>query len=147
MIRKLVGFGLARILVHDPYLTPEQVTAAGSEATDLETLLREADFVSVHTPLTEETCGMIGAEQLALMKPSAMLINTARGGLVDEAALSSHVPRYAGMALDFQPGTCWGYGPRVGHEVVARIIEIVSGLPYDASFFDNASATLRKHVT
>ena len=88
VIRKLAGFDLARILVHDPYLTPDQV-AAGGEATDLETLLREADFVSLHTPLTDETRGMIGAEQLALMKPSSMLINTARGGLVDEAALAA----------------------------------------------------------
>ena len=48
-----------------------------------------------------------------------------------EATLASHVPRYAGMALDFQPGTRWGYSPRVGHDVVARIIEIASGLPYD----------------
>ena len=48
-----------------------------------------------------------------------------------EATLASHVPRYAGMPLDFQPGTRWGYSPRVGHDVVARIIEIVSGLPYD----------------
>ena len=89
VIRKLAGFGLARILVHDPYLTPEQVAAAGGEAVDLDTLLGEADFVSLHTPLTDETRGMIGAEQLALMKPSAMLINTARGGLVDEAALAA----------------------------------------------------------
>ena len=48
-----------------------------------------------------------------------------------EATLASHVPRYAGMLLDFQPGARWGYSPRVGHDVVARIIEIVSGLPYD----------------
>ena len=48
-----------------------------------------------------------------------------------EATLASHVSRYAGMPLDFQPGTRWGYSPRVGHDVVARIIEIVSGLPYD----------------
>ena len=48
-----------------------------------------------------------------------------------EATLASHVPRYAAMLLDFQPGTRWGYSPRVGHDVVARIIEIVSGLSYD----------------
>ena len=48
-----------------------------------------------------------------------------------EATLASQVPLYAGMPLDFQPGTRWGYSPRVGHDVVARIIEIVSGLPYD----------------
>ena len=97
MIRKLAGFGLARILVHDPYLTPEQVATAGGEAVDLDTLLGEADFVSLHTPLTDETRGMIGAEQLALMKPSAMLINTARGGLVDEAALTDGTIAAAGL--------------------------------------------------
>ena len=48
-----------------------------------------------------------------------------------EATLASHVPLYAGMPLDFQPGTRWSYRPRVGHDVVARIIKIVSGLPYD----------------
>ena len=48
-----------------------------------------------------------------------------------EATLASHVPLYAGLLLDFQPGTRWGYSPRVGHDVVARIIEIASGLPYD----------------
>ena len=48
-----------------------------------------------------------------------------------QATLASHVPRYADMLLDFQPGTRWGYSPRVGHDVVARIIEIASGLPYD----------------
>lgn len=48
-----------------------------------------------------------------------------------QATLASYVPRYAGLPLDFQPGTLWGYSPRIGHDVVARIIEIVSGLPYD----------------
>ena len=48
-----------------------------------------------------------------------------------EATLASHVPQFAGLLLDFQPGTRWGYSPRVGHDVVARIIEIASGLPYD----------------
>ena len=89
LIRKLAGFGLARILVHDPYLTAHEVVAVGGEAVDLETLLREADFVSLHTPLTDETRGMIGAEQLALMKSTAILINTSRGAVVDEAALAA----------------------------------------------------------
>ena len=89
LVRKLGGFGLARILVHDPYVTAEQVAAAGGEAADLDTLLREADFVSLHTPLTDQTRGMIGAEQLALMKSSAILINTSRGAAVDEAALAA----------------------------------------------------------
>ena len=83
--------------MHDPYLTAEQVAAAGGEAVDLGTLLREADFMSLHTPLTDETRGMIGAEQLAVMKPSAILINTARGGLVDEAALAEGTIAAAGL--------------------------------------------------
>ena len=89
LVRKLGGFGLAGILVHDPYLSAEQVAAAGGVASDLDTLLRESDFVSLHTPLTEETRQMIGAAQLRLMKPTAILINTARGGLVDQDALAA----------------------------------------------------------
>ncbi|MCY4483204.1 MAG: C-terminal binding protein [Spirochaetaceae bacterium] len=89
LVRKLAGFGLAHILVHDPYLSAKQVAAAGGEAVDLDTLLREADFVSLHTPLTDETRAMIGAEQLALMKPGAVLVNTSRGAVVDEAALAA----------------------------------------------------------
>ena len=78
-----------RALVHDPYLTAEQVAAAGAEAAGLDTLLRESDFVSLHTPLTDGTRAMIGAEQLALMKSTAILINTSRGAVVDEAALAA----------------------------------------------------------
>ena len=89
LVRKLGGFALARILVHDPYLSAAQIAAAGGVASDLDTLLRESDFVSLHTPLTEETRQMIGAAQLRLMKPMAILINTARGGLVDQDALAA----------------------------------------------------------
>ena len=89
LVRKLGGFALARILVHDPYLSAAQIAAAGGVASDLDTLLRESDFVSLHTPLTEETRQMIGAAQLRLMKPTAILINTARGGLVDQDALAA----------------------------------------------------------
>ena len=88
VLRKLGGFGLARVLVHDPYLTAAQIAAAGGAACGLETLLREADFVSLHVPLSEETRHLIGAAQLRLMKPTAILINTARGALIDEEALA-----------------------------------------------------------
>lgn len=89
VVRKLDGFGLARILVHDPYLTPAQIAAAGGTASGLELLLREADFVSLHTPLTAATRHLLGAAQLRLMKPTAILINTARGALVDQEALAA----------------------------------------------------------
>ena len=89
LVRKLGGFGLTRILVHDPYLAAERIAAAGGVASDLETLLRESDFVSLHTPLTGETRQLIGAAELRLMKPTAILVNTARGGLVDQEALAA----------------------------------------------------------
>ena len=91
-----------RILVADPYTTPEMAAAAGVELTSLEDLLRRADFVSIHCPLNEETRGLIDAERLALMKPTAYLINTARGPIVDQRALTAALQarQIAGAGLD-----------------------------------------------
>jgi D-3-phosphoglycerate dehydrogenase len=95
------GFDM-QVLACDPYATPEMARAAHAELVDLTTLLRRADFVSVHAPLTAETRHIIGAAELALMKPEAILVNTSRGGLVDEAALYAALSegRIAGAALD-----------------------------------------------
>jgi phosphoglycerate dehydrogenase-like enzyme len=86
----------------DPFLTAVQAAAAGVELVDLDALLHMADFVSINCPLTPETRHLINAERLALMRPSAFLINTARGPIVDQqaltAALTAH--RLAGAALD-----------------------------------------------
>ena len=76
-----------RHIAHDPYVTPEQATAIGVELVDLETLLRESDFIVVLCKLTDETHHLINRERLALMKPSAYLISIARGPIVDELAL------------------------------------------------------------
>ncbi len=91
-----------KILVNQRRFTPELGLAEGVTAVDLLDLLREADFVSLHLPYTPETAGMIGAAELALMKPTAYLINTARGGLIDEDALLEALDngRLAGAALD-----------------------------------------------
>ncbi len=98
---KARGLGL-NVLAYDRYVTDQNVEAAGVKPVNFETLLRESDFVSLHTPLTETTRGLIDSSALALMKPTALLINTARGALVDEDALVAalRAGRIAGAALD-----------------------------------------------
>src|SRR5258708_16850051 len=81
--RKARGLGLT-VLAHDPYVQPEQAKALGVELLGLDELLRRADYLSIHCPLTKETRHLIGAAQLAHMKPSAYLINMARGPVVDQ---------------------------------------------------------------
>jgi len=76
-----------KILSYDPYLPPETAKRVGIQLTDLETVLTTSDVISIHAVLTPETRGMIGKLQLSRMKPSAILVNCARGGIVDEKAL------------------------------------------------------------
>ena len=77
----------ARVLATGRTLTMERARAAGAEAATLEKLLRESDIVTIHVPLNQQTRGMIGEKEFALMKPGAILINTARGPIVSEAAM------------------------------------------------------------
>jgi phosphoglycerate dehydrogenase-like enzyme len=77
----------ARVLATGRTLTDERARAAGAEAVPLEQLLRESDIVAIHCPLNRQTRGLIGAKEFALMKPGAILINTARGPIVSETAL------------------------------------------------------------
>ncbi|MDP9382231.1 MAG: D-glycerate dehydrogenase [Chloroflexota bacterium] len=82
--RRAQGFDM-RVLYHTP--TPHPDRAEGAQWTELDTLLTESDFVSIHTPLTPDTRGLLDARRLALMKPTAVLVNTARGPVVDTHAL------------------------------------------------------------
>ena len=84
VVSRLQSFGMS-VLGYDPYLKPEQADSLGIKLVDLDTLYRESDYISVHTPKTKETTGMINAEKLALMKPAVRIINCARGGIIDEA--------------------------------------------------------------
>ena len=97
------GFGM-RVVFHDPYPPPPALAAelGAEQQSSLNAVLREADFVSLHCPATPETRHLIDTERLALMKPTAFLINTARGDIVDEAALVAALKerRIAGAALD-----------------------------------------------
>jgi D-3-phosphoglycerate dehydrogenase len=83
---KAKAFGL-KVVVHDPYVKPEALAAAGVEGVSFDDLLARSDFISVHAPLTPQTRGLMNAAAFAKTKKGALLINTARGPLVDEAAL------------------------------------------------------------
>ncbi len=95
------AFGMS-VVAHDPYLLPERAAELGVPLLSLEDLLRTADVVTLHVALTDETQHLINAGRLRLMKPTAVLINTARGELVDEAALAEAVreKRIGGAAID-----------------------------------------------
>ncbi len=100
--RRAAGFGM-RVLYHNrSRLTPAEERESPAEYADLNTLLAQADFVSLHVPLSGETRHLIGAEELSRMKPTAYLINTARGPVVDEVALLATLQRgmIAGAGLD-----------------------------------------------
>lgn len=96
------GLFSMRVIATDPNLTAEEMARRGAEKVDLDTLMQQADFVSVNCPLDDGSRGMIGAHQFGLMKPTAFFITTARGFIHDEAALAAVLERkgLAGAGLD-----------------------------------------------
>jgi D-3-phosphoglycerate dehydrogenase len=88
--KRLEAFGV-HVIAYDPYVAPARAAQLGIELTDLEDLLRRADVISIHLPKTAETLGLIGKDQLALTKKGVLIVNAARGGLVDEDALAEAV--------------------------------------------------------
>jgi len=99
--KKLAGFNV-RLVVYDPYVSQEVLREFGAEQVTLEELCKESDFISIHARLSADTTGLIGKDAFALMKPTAYIINTARAGLIDEAALVEALQqrRIGGAALD-----------------------------------------------
>ncbi len=99
--RRALGLSM-KVIAYDPYLTRDAALRLGVESVELDELFQRSDFISIHTPLTADTRGLIGEVQLALMKPGVRLINCARGGVVDEMALVQAIQagRVAGAALD-----------------------------------------------
>jgi len=99
--QRLNAFGM-RLLAFDPYVSRDRAAQMGVELASLADVLARADVVTVHLPKTPDTTGLIGETELAAMKPGARLVNTARGGIVDEAALAKAVGdgQLAGAALD-----------------------------------------------
>jgi len=124
------AFGL-HIVVHDPFV---------DESVDRDLLLRESDFVSLHMPLTDETRHTIGRAELAMMKPTAVLINTARGGVIDAVALVEALTRGAlgGAALDVFEET------PLPREHPLRSLDNVVLSPHSAAYTEEALAEVRK---
>jgi lactate dehydrogenase-like 2-hydroxyacid dehydrogenase len=136
--RRAMGFSM-RILYHDAQrAAPAVEQALGLQFVDQPTLLRESDFVSLHVPLVAETRGLIGAAELRLMKPSAILINTARGPVVDEAALAEALEKkvIAAAGLDV-----FEHEPQV-HPALLRLENVVVA-PHIAS----ASVDTRRQMS
>jgi phosphoglycerate dehydrogenase-like enzyme len=102
MFRLAQSLGFSRLIAHDPYVEQEKAEASGIELVSLEEVLRASDYVTVNTLLNESTRGMIGEPELRMMKPSAFLINTARGPIVDQRALTRALAEkwIAGAGID-----------------------------------------------
>jgi phosphoglycerate dehydrogenase-like enzyme len=102
LVKLLGGFGMQPPLAFDPFLDPKIAAEMGVTLVGLDELLGRADFVSVHCPLNDKTRNLIGRRELALMRSDAYLINTARGGIIDEDALDDvlRAGRIAGAAID-----------------------------------------------
>ncbi|MDH1300196.1 MULTISPECIES: hydroxyacid dehydrogenase [Achromobacter] len=120
--RIAAGFGM-RAIACDPLLPPEEIRARGAEPVSLAQLLEQADVVSLHCPLNDDTRGMIGTEAYARMRPGALFISTARGGIHDEQALLAALQdgRLAGAGLDVwsQEPPSPGHGLLLRSDVVA----------------------------
>jgi D-3-phosphoglycerate dehydrogenase len=101
VVARAKAFGM-KVVAFDPYIPKEIAEKLGVELVDLETLLKNADFISIHAPLTSETRGMIGENELRMMKRTAYIINTARGPIIQEKALYNALKNgwIAGAGLD-----------------------------------------------
>jgi D-3-phosphoglycerate dehydrogenase / 2-oxoglutarate reductase len=143
------------VLVYDPYVSADEIRKAGFEAVaDLDAALPRADFVSIHCPKTPETIAMFNAARLRRMKPSAYLVNTARGGIIDEAALYDALTsgKLAGAGLDVfaqEPppvpnplfdlpnviiaphvaGVTWEAVDRMSEQTARNILSVLDGAP------------------
>jgi D-3-phosphoglycerate dehydrogenase len=101
IVKKVLAFDM-RVIVFDPYVTPEVARKLGVESADLQTLLSQSDYVLLQTPLTNETFHLLGEQQFNLMKPSAFVVNCARGECIDESAFIDALEqgKIAGAGLD-----------------------------------------------
>ncbi len=126
------GFQM-RVVAYDPYWPAAFAGQEGIERMDVDGVLRAADIVSIHSPLTPETEKMIGRREFGLMKPTALLVNAARGGIVDEAALCEALEnrRIAGAGID-----CFEKEPPAGSPLLGLDNAVLT--PHTAAFTHEA---------
>lgn len=140
--QKARAFGL-RVLGYDPYLSSPELQQRGAEKVDFGQLLREADFISLHAPLTPETRGMFGLKEFRGMKPTAVIINTARGAIIDEQALYQALAEgsVAGAGLD----VCEPEPPRPDNPLFQLEQVLVTG--HSAFFSESSMLELQQKAT
>ncbi len=139
--RRLVPLDV-RVIAYDPYVPADRAAALGVEMMSLEDVMRQSDYISIHTPLLPETQHMINAAMIALMKPTAYLINTSRGPVVDEAALIAALQdgKIAGAGLDvFEVEPLPKDSPLMAMENVVLV-------PHTASYADMTFAIMHRRV-
>ena len=139
---KAQAFGL-RVIACDPYIDRQEMVKRSVTPADLDTLLRESDFITLHVPLTPETNKMIGEKTLGKMKPTAWLINTARGGVVDTEALAVALKqgRIAGAGLDVMPQE-----PPAANEPLRSLPNVVM-TPHSAFYSEGSLQELQAKAT
>jgi len=132
-----------RILGYDPYLSAQELQARGAEKVEFDQLLREADFLSLHAPLTSETKGMFGLKEFKKMKPTAVIINTARGAIIDEQGLYQALVEgaIAGAGLD----VCEPEPPNPDNPLLQLEQVLVSG--HSAFFSESSMLELQQKAT
>lgn len=137
--KKMAGFGL-QLVCYDPYVSPEAALQLGVRAVSLDELLETSDYISVHCPLNASTRHLLGAEQFAKMKPDAILVNTARGAIIDEKALikalQEHQIAAAGLdVLEQEP---------IEADNPLLNMENVIVTPHNAWYSEDATKTLQR---
>ena len=120
--RRAAALGM-NLVAHDPYCSPEQADKLGAKLATIPEVLAAADFLTVHAALTDETRGLIGVDELRQMRPEAILVNCARGGIVDEAALLAALDakQIAGAALDV-----WENEPNIRQDLALHPLVIAT---------------------
>jgi phosphoglycerate dehydrogenase-like enzyme len=142
-VAQLLAPWRVRLLAHDPYVEPARFLLAGAAQVDYDTLLRQSDVVTFHVVLTKETRGMFSDREIALMKPTAMVINTSRGRIVDEAALARGLEagRLAAAAID-----AFAEEPLPADSPLRRVAGKLLMSPHAASFNDDEGGELRPGI-